>query len=333
MRKPGKNLVLGVDIGGTKVAAALVDSSGASRKSARTRMITQRSAAEGMRAVFEAIDSILNSREGQAASAIGVSVPGWVDSRRGVLVGATNIPCWKDFPLAREIERRYRLPVRIANDANVAALAEARWGAGAPYRNIFYATLGTGIGTGMVLDGKLFEGRTGAAGEGGHNTIDIHGPLCGCGKRGCIEAYASGTGIAREARERIAEKGAAGSRLLKFAGGNIASITSEQVSAVARAGDKFARSILEDVADHLAIWIGNMIDLLDPDVVIIGGGVGRLMISFHERMRKQLETWAINPGGRQVPIVEAHFGSESALVGAAALCLPPQVISKRKSRR
>ncbi|MGH9726809.1 MAG: ROK family protein, partial [Candidatus Acidiferrales bacterium] len=156
MRKSGKNLVLGVDIGGTKVAAALVDSSGASRKTARTRMITRGSAEEGIRAVFQAIDSLLNSREGKAASAIGVSVPGWVDSRRGVLLGATNIPCWKDFPLAKEIERRYRLPVRVGNDANVASLAEARWGAGAPYRNIFYATLGTGIGTGMVLDGKLY---------------------------------------------------------------------------------------------------------------------------------------------------------------------------------
>lgn len=325
--------MLGVDIGGTKVAAALVDSSGAPGKAARTRMITRRSAEEGMRAVFQAIDSILNSREGKAASAIGVSVPGWVDSRRGVLVGATNIPCWKDFPLAREIERRYGLPVRIANDANVAALAEARWGAGALYRNIFYATLGTGIGTGMVLDGKLYEGRTGAAGEGGHNTIDFHGPTCGCGKRGCIEVYASGTGIAREAREQVKNKVVARSRMLKSVGGNIAKITSEKVSEAARAGDPLARSILEDAADHLAIWIGNMIDLLDPDVVIIGGGVGRLMISFQERMREQLETWAINPGQRQIPIVEAHFGSESALVGAAALCLPPEVISKRKSRR
>ena len=333
MPKPGKKLILGVDIGGTKVAAALVDSSGASRKTTRMRMITQGSAAEGMRAVFQAIDSLLNSREGKAASAIGVSVPGWVDSRRGVLLGATNIPCWKDFPLAREIERRYRLPVRIANDANVASLAEARWGAGAPYRNIFYASLGTGIGTGMVLDGKLYEGRTGAAGEGGHNTIDIHGPLCGCGKRGCIEAYASGTGIAREARERMEKDRTSASRLLKSAAGDIAGITSEKVAEAALKGDKLAREILESAANHLAIWIGNMIDLLDPDVVIIGGGVGRLMISFHQRMRKQLETWAINSGQRQIPIVAAHFGSESALVGAAALCLAPEFISKRKSRR
>ncbi|MGH9705883.1 MAG: ROK family protein, partial [Candidatus Acidiferrales bacterium] len=142
-----------------------------------------------------------------------------------------------------------------------------------------------------------------------------------------------GTGIAREARERMKKNGGGASRLRKFAGGNISGITSEQVSEAARAGDKLARSILEGAADHLAIWIGNMIDLLDPDVVIIGGGVGRLMISFHQRMRKQLETWAINPGKRQVPIVEAHFGSESALVGAAALCLAPEIISKRKSRR
>lgn len=333
MQKTGKNFVLGVDIGGTKVAAALVNSAGAIEKSARVRMMAQGSPAEGLQAVFQAIDSVLYRQEGPAIRGIGVSVPGWVDSRRGVLLGATNIPCWKNYPLARKIELRCRLPVRIANDANVAALAEARWGAGAPYRNIFYASLGTGIGTGMVLDGKLYEGRTGAAGEGGHNTIDFQGPLCGCGKRGCIEAYASGTGIAREARERIEKNSASGLRLLKSAGGDIAGITSEKVAEAARKGDKLAREILEDAADHLAIWIGNMIDLLDPDVVILGGGVGRLMISHRLSMRKHLDTWAINPGRRRVPIVEAHYGSESALVGAAALCLPPELISRRKSRR
>ena len=157
--------------------------------------------------------------------------------------------------------------------------------------------------------------------------------MCGCGKRGCIESYASGTAIAREARERVGKKGAAGSRILKLAGGDIAAITSEKVSEAARAGDKLAREILEEAADHLAIWIGNMIDLLDPDVMVLGGGVGHLMISFRARMRKQLESWAINPGQRQIPIVEAHYGSESALVGAAALCFPPELISKRKSRR
>ncbi len=318
----GEHLFLGVDVGGTKVAAGLVNSAAEVMLTARMPMVTRKSAEDGLRAVLDAIDEVLSDQRAAEVSAIGISVPGWVDSRQGLILNATNLPCWQNYPLADEIERRYKLPTRLANDANVAALAEAVWGAGASYQNVFYVSLGTGIGTGMVLGKRLYYGRTGSAGEGGHMTIDFTGPQCGCGKRGCIEMYASGTAIGRRARERLSQSRSHRSRMLERVQGKIASVTAETVGEAALDGDALANEVLREAADHLAIWLGNIIDLLEPEVIVVGGGLGHLMTSFLNHIRSCLETWAINPQRQQVPIVNAIYRSESGLVGSAALCLP-----------
>jgi glucokinase len=322
-----KNILLGVDIGGTKVAAALVSSTGEVLHSVRTQMAPRKTAEEGLKPVFEAIDAVLGDRRAKSIRAIGVSVPGWIDSVRGVLVGAPNIPCWRNFPLPREIRRRYSLPVYVANDANAGALAESTWGAASGCANVFYVTLGTGVGTGIVLQHRLYTGRTGAAGEGGHTTIDFRGPRCGCGKRGCVEMYVSGTAIARRAREGIVQRGGRRSKMLALAAGNIAGVRSETVAKAAKAGDPLARRVLDEAADHFTIWIGNMIDLLDPGIIVVGGGVAKLMLRSLNRVRAGLKTWAANPRQREIPIVGARYGSESGVVGAAALCLTPSKLA------
>jgi len=127
---------------------------------------------------------------------IGICSPGPLDPKTGVVINPPNLPCWRNYPLASETSRIYQLPVRVDNDGNAAALAEALWGAGYGYRNVFCTTIGTGIGAGMVFDGEVYHGRTGAAGEGGHMSIDYRGPSCGCGKPRCIEVLASGPAIA-----------------------------------------------------------------------------------------------------------------------------------------
>lgn len=323
-----KKFILGADIGGTKVEAGVAGSNGAVLISARSPMIARGSASEGLSAVCSAIDGVLRDPRAKTARAIGISVPGWVDSRRGTVVSATNLPCWRNYPLAKKIERRYGLPVRLANDANAAALAESMWGAGAGCENMFYASLGTGIGAGMVLRGELFAGTTGAAGEGGHMTIDLRGPKCGCGKRGCIEMYSSGTAVARNARAAIAKSRPRGKSILRFAGGAIEDVSAEAVSNAALAGDSLANKILEDAADHLAIWFGGVIDLLEPERIVVGGGFGRVMMRYAPRMRRVLRVWAINPNRKRVRIVKAHFQAQSALVGAAALWFPRSKNSK-----
>ena len=307
-----------MDIGGTKVAVGLVNSRGQIRHAARAPMVARGNAEDGFRAVLQAMDGLMRHARAARVRAIGVCVPGWVDSERGVLLSATNLPCWNNFPLARKLEKHYGLPTRLTNDASAAALAEAKWGAGAKYESIFYVSLGTGIGTAIVREGEIYHGRPGGSCEGGHTSINFSGPLCGCGKRGCIEAYASGTAISARARRLLRQQRNNHSLILKMAGENISNVTTETVSQAARSGDSLAAQILEEAADHLAIWLGNMIDLLEPEVIILGGGIGRMMASYQARMRRTMRTWAINPGAHRIPVLNARFGPQSALAGAAA---------------
>ncbi len=320
---------LGVDIGGTKVAAGLVDARGRILAKARVPMVSRGDAAAGLRSVESAIAAALQAQAGKgtAPAAIGISSPGPLDPERGVVLNPPNLPCWRNFPLAQEIQKAHGLPTRIDNDANAAALAEALWGAGAGYRYVFYATLGTGIGTGLVLDGRIYHGRTGAAVEAGHISLDYRGPRCGCGKRGCIEALASGPAIAQRARERLAAAGADAAKLLESAGGDPQAVTAEAVAAAWRAGDPLATAVLRETADLLAIWLGDVIDVLEPEVIIFGGGMGDLFAEWAEPMRAQLPQWSINSRCREIPVVRAHYGEDSGIAGAAALCSagPPVV--------
>jgi glucokinase len=284
-------------------------------------MVTNKGPNDALGPVFEAIGELIDEAPNGSISGIGMSAPGWIDSRRGVLLSATNLPCWKDFPLADAVKTRFGVDTRLANDAKVAALAEAVWGAGTSYHNVFYVSLGTGIGTGMVLNHHLYHGRTGVAGEGGHMTIDFSGPQCGCGKRGCIEMYASGTAIARLARQRLAHEGAAKSKMLEIANGNINSVTAETVGEAAMTGDVLANAIMHEAAERLAIWLGNLIDLLEPEIIVIGGGLGQLMREYINHIRNRLDVWGINPRRREIPIRSALYGSEAGMMGSGALCL------------
>src|SRR5271165_6525882 len=272
--------LIGVDIGGTKVAAGLVNAAGEITFQTRTPMVSN-DAAAGLAAVVSAIDSVRadsNSHSNPIAG-IGICAPGPLDPRTGIVINPPNLPGWRNFPLAAEISKAYCIPVRVDNDGNAAALAEALWGAGRGYRSVFCATIGTGIGTGIVFDGRIYHGRTGAAAEGGHNTIDYHGPRCGCGKLGCIEILASGPAIARRASEKIAKSGKA-STILDLAGGRVDRITSEMVGKAYAAGDVLAKEVLQETAELLTVWLGNIVDLLEPDVMIIGGGAGAMLRPF-----------------------------------------------------
>lgn len=318
---PATRLLLGVDIGGTKVAAGIVSPQGEILARTRVPMISHEGAAAGLAAVERAIEAalaLLPERRAEVA-AIGISSPGPLDPRRGVVINPPNLPCWHDFPLAEKVQELHRLPVRIDNDANAAALAEAIWGAGAGYPSVFYATLGTGIGAGVVLDGRIYHGRTGAAAEGGHVSIDYRGPLCACGKRGCIEALAAGPAVAQRARTRLATAGAQGAKLLALAGGNPDAVTAEMVGEAWRASDPLATAVLQETADLLAVWLGNIIDLLEPDVIIFGGGMGSLMAEWFDHIRAQLPSWSINSRCQEIPLLRARYGDDSGIAGAAAL--------------
>ena len=185
---------LGVDIGGTKVAIGVVSREGKIVAQRRAPMVANGTAEAGLDAVTSAIDSMISSAATEI-ECIGICAPGPLDPKSGVILNPPNVPCWRNFPLAERVSAKYSVPVKVDNDANAAALAETLWGAAQGFRYVFYATIGTGIGTGIVLDGSIYHGKTGSAGEGGHVSIDYRGPVCACGKRGCIEILAAGPAI------------------------------------------------------------------------------------------------------------------------------------------
>ncbi len=310
-----------MDIGGTKVAAGLVNAAGEIIFKTRAPMDAHGSADEGFHSVRRAMDAALAARPGVALGGIGITSPGPLDPHSGIVLNPPNLPCWRDFPLVEKIRAAYGVDARLDNDANAAGLAEAVWGAGRGYRWVFYATLGTGIGTGIILDGRIYHGRTGAAAEGGHMTIDYHGPRCGCGKYGCIEALASGPAIAARARAKIAGAGDRGARLLELAGGNAEKIHAETIADGWLKGDALSSEILSETFDLLSIWLGNIVDLLEPDVMILGGGIGELASQWFPYIRSKLPAWSINPRAGEIPLLLARYGADSGVPGAAALCL------------
>ena len=312
-------VVVGVDIGGTKVAAGLVNTEGEILAQNRTPMLTTGAPSNGLSAVSAAIQGLFPDASSQnQIAAIGICAPGPLDPKTGVIINPPNLPIWHNYPLAEEMRRVYNVPVRVDNDANAAALAEAKWGAGRGYRNFFYATVGTGIGTGIILDGRIFHGKTGAAAEGGHMGIDRNGPVCNCGKRGCIETLAAGPAIARRARQKLEKN--PNSVLWSMAGGDIETVSSEMVGRAHAANDPVAEEVMRETLDLLAYWLGSIIDLLEPDAIVIGGGVSSLLAPFLDEIRERWRGACINPRPLDIPLVLAHYGENAGIAGAAALC-------------
>ena len=264
--------LLGIDIGGTKLAVVVTDSSG-------EILHKERIPTEAERGPQEIINSLCAmSRQAMARcgasvetiGGIGVSCGGPLDTSTGIVYSPPNLPNWDAIPLKSLIERELSLPCRVENDANAGALAEMYFGAGRGYRNVVYMTMSTGIGGGLILDGKLFRGTSDTAGEVGHMTILPDGPLCGCGKRGCLEALCSGPSIARRARELISADKKCGSILLRLADNEARNITARTVMEAARSGDATSLEIVDETARYMAIGIGNIVNVLNPQIIIVG---------------------------------------------------------------
>ena len=315
----GTKGVLGVDIGGTKIAVGIVHRAGKILAQGRTPMVANGTPEAAFDAVICAIDSML-STSAVDIEGIGICAPGPLDPKTGIVLNPPNLPCWRNFPLAEKIRAKYSVPVKVDNDANAAALAETLWGAAQGFRYVFYATIGTGIGTGIVFDGAIYHGKTGSAGEGGHVSIDYRGPVCGCGKRGCIEILAAGPAIGARARDKVTAEPSRGKTILDLVKGEVSAITSQHVREAFESGDPLARQVLEETADLLTIWLGNIVDLLDPDVIVVGGGVAAMLRRFFEEIKCGLPDWCVNPRASEIPLLMAHYGADAGIAGGAALC-------------
>jgi glucokinase len=314
-------LFLGIDLGGTKIVAGLVDREG--RIVARQHCRTE--AKEGQDAVFhrlvEATAQLLTTDgiSRQQVAAIAIACPGPVDARRGVVTAPPNLPGWRDVPLGRMIQEEFSLPTSLENDANAAALAEHRFGAGRGVDHMIYVAASTGIGGGFILDGRLYRGATGAAAEVGHTTILPQGPLCGCGNRGCLEALAAGSAIAREARERV-QRGVP-TLIAELADRNLDSITAKLVAQAADQGDWEANAILGQAMSYLGVGMANLVNLLNPELLVIGGGLTKMGERLFEPVRRAIDLRAFATAARAVELRRAQLGDDVGLLGAAAVAM------------
>jgi glucokinase len=319
-----ESYIIGVDIGGTKIATGLVTPQAEVVERVVLPTPNEKDAGLVMNQVYRSIDQVIEKSGVGLPQVVGIGVvaPGPLDTRTGVLLYAPNIPSFRDVPLMRLIQDRYGRPTLIENDANAAGLAEALFGAGAGYQYLLYVTVSTGIGTGIIIDGKIYHGKNGAAGEGGHVPINYQGPLCGCGQRGCIEAYASGTALARRTRERLSAT-PTGSIISSLVAGDLEQVTPVIVAQAALQGDALALDLIRETGELLGIWLGSMISLLDPEIIVIGGGLTSIGELLFDSIRLTIPKHTINPFPDQVRIVPAKLQSDVGLLGAAALHLQP----------
>jgi len=307
-------LIIGLDLGGTKIAAALVDPDG--------RILAEDSRpTEASRGVETVIDNLVaavrQTAGGELAgvSKIGLGAPGPLNCKQGLIYKAPNFLGWDDVPIVRLLEDRLNIPVILENDANAAGYGEWTLGAGRGTRDMIYLTISTGIGGGLIIDGRIHHGRDDGAGEVGHMTVEPDGPLCGCGRRGCLEAICSGTGIAAAMVDRLAA--GAKSEALALAGGDPAAVTPAHVAQAARAGDAAAREVLDRAFFFLALGITNLIHLLNPELIVLGGGVAKLGDQLFDPVRALVHERAYPVLARDLPIVPAALGDHVGVLGAA----------------
>ncbi|MCL4466344.1 MAG: ROK family protein [Chloroflexi bacterium] len=314
-----RDLVVGIDLGGTRFRVGLFRTDG--KMIRRQGWATE--AAAGPHAVIDRLATAVRetcAREGLArVVGVGLGSPGPLDPWRGVVLETPNMPGWHNVPLKEEMETRLGLPVHVNNDANLAALGESSYGAATGLRDVVYFTVSTGIGGGVLVDGKLLLGAHGLAAELGHTIILPEGPLCGCGHRGCLESVASGTAIAREARLRLARGDP--SSLLGMSQEDLATVDAEMVARAAAAGDPLAGEVFDTAAGFLGLGVVNALHTFDPEIVVIGGGVSLAGDLLFRPVRRVVSERAMVPYRDRAPIVPAALGDDAGLYGAAALVL------------
>jgi len=313
--------VVGIDIGGTKLAVVVADKHG--------NILTKvRKPTEAHRGRAQAIDAILAMvAEGVASaglkweqiSGIGVSCGGPLDTKTGIVYSPPNLPGWDAVPLKRLIEDAFGIPTVIENDANAGALAEWRFGGGRGYDHVVYMTMSTGIGGGIVVGGQVYHGANDSAGEVGHQILLPDGPPCGCGKRGCLEALCSGPAIARRAQAAV--KAHSNTRILALAGGQIDAVKSEHVVDAARDGDELAMRLVGETAYYMGWGIANLVNILNPDIVLIGTiaiAAGDLLLN---PIRETVRQMAMQRPAEVVKIMPAQLGERIGDLAAIALVI------------
>lgn len=309
---------IGVDLGGTKILTALVSPQGEAIR--RHRVDTPQQGPGAMvDAIARGIETVLaaSGLSVDHVRGVGVGAPGPLDPRSGVVFQPPNLVGWHNVPLGDLLVRRTGMPTSVENDANAAALAEWWVGAGRGIHDLVYITVSTGVGGGIIIGDRLVHGVSGTAGEIGHMTIDVDGPPCVCGHTGCLEVLASGTAIARMAKEAIAL--GRPTSILDLAGGVSEAVTAELVAVAAQRGDVLAIEVFDLAGMYLGVGVGSLLNLLNPGRVIIGGGVSKAGDLLFVPVRRTARERAFERPALDAEIVPAALGDDGGAIGAAAV--------------
>lgn len=322
-------LTVGIDIGGTKVLSGVVDHAGTIVEQKRRATI-----GHDVRAVEDTIvDLVTDFRARYDVRAVGIGAAGFVDASRSTVTFSPHL-AWRNEPLRARVGARLNLPVVVDNDANTAALGESRFGAGAGQRFVLCVNLGTGIGGALVLDGRVFRGAHGMAGEFGHMQVVEDGHRCPCGNRGCWEQYASGNALEREARELVVARSPVAHRLIEICAGDPAALSGPQITEAARAGDPLSVELIADMGRWLGVGLANLVAAFDPSCIVVGGGVseaGELLLG---PTRAALARSLVGRGHRpEPPVSAAVLGPAAGFVGAADMARSAARRSRSADRR
>ena len=307
---------IGIDVGGTNVKIALVNDKGNILYSNSVPTRAEMGYEYTVNNIKQAIRDLITETGVTNIEGIGFDFPGQIDYKNGIVRLAPNIPGWVNIPIAKIIEDEFKISTRIDNDVHCAALGELKFGAGQDCENFICMTVGTGIGSGIVINGKLVRGASNAAGELGHIKLQMHeGPLCGCGDYGCLEAFASGPSIVAMAEEYIS--GGKSTKFREMASGG--EITPYIVAEAAKLGDPVAKRIFTKVGEYIGFGLASVVNLLNPEKIIIGGGVADAGDILIEPIKETIKKRAMVVAGSAVEIVPAKLANTAGVIGASLL--------------
>lgn len=307
---------IGIDVGGTNVKIALVDEKGSIIYSNSVPTRAEMGYEYTVNNIKQAIKDLMNESKCTDIAGIGFDFPGQIDYKNGIVRLAPNIPGWINVPIAEIIENEFKIPTKIDNDVHCAALGELKFGAGKDCENFICMTVGTGIGSGIVINGKLVRGVSNAAGELGHIKLEMNGgPLCGCGDYGCLEAFASGPSIVKMAEEYI--MGGKSTKFREMANGS--PITPFTIAEAAKQGDPVAKRIFTIMGEYIGYGLTSVVNLLNPEKIIIGGGVADAGDILLNPIKETIKKRAMFVAGSAVEIVPAQLGNSAGVIGASLL--------------
>jgi glucokinase len=329
-KKIKKDRIASIDLGATFIKTGILDTAGRiiSKNSFSTKDYSSRDS------LIDKIALEINSAIGSEKArflGLGIGVPGPVDYKKGIVHSLTNVKGWSRVGLRGLLRKRLGMDVFVDNDANAACIGEARWGAGKGYKDIVCLTLGSGIGTAVMIDGRVYRGRGYSAAEMGHICIDRHGPKCNCGGNGCIEAFTGNSYIVKAVVKRLrhGEK----SILLGLAKGRYSNITPQLIDIAARKGDRFSIKIWQEMGENLGIALAGIVNTFNPEIIVIGGGLSKAGKRLFDSIRLTVKQRAMKVFTGDLKIKQARFIEDAGTIGAAALALEAQDQNHRRFKR